>query len=591
MAITSKILRIADNAAMTNARSVGESATTNQFDVTDLEGGTTYYVEVDVTNARGTSTSAQSSFTTSSSVSINPFRIVENSTPSRVVTLTKNGTPPEITLEYSVNKQQWHTWEPDANGNRSYTLTAGNPMHIRGNNPNGLKTSNDDTNYYSFDCDENYSVAGDIRSLISPSVDVASIPNHCFRDLFRNSRKLISAPYLRLLATTLGSNCYGNMFYGCTAMTHSPHILPATTVNASSYWRMFRGCSSLQTMPIIDGTTFGASAVRDMFYGCSALTNQWASDSPSVETKRAIQFTIASTGQMSLRGMFQNCTSLVNAGGITASQTTNWSNSVCYGMFEGCTALTTAPSITFESFDSSGISHCYQMFKDCTSLETTPNIYLDATTLYTSTYKNMYHGCTSLTTAPEIMATTMYADSNNGSMTGTFYGCSSLGYIKVNFTDWNNGDYTHSWTYGTKSTGRFDCPASLPKTKNASGNTSNAHYIPYNWTINGDNPKLATPSLSVYYNADTGVVEAHVGTIGVSGVTYYFKAAYGSTQYDCTDISGSFQTGRGTGDNSNYTYSYNTGYVGYYFYFYVCGHKSGYSDSDYVCFKRKLTNS
>lgn len=71
MAIVSKTLRIADNAAMTNARSIAESATPNKFDISGLNPETTYYVEVDVVNDRGTGTSAQSNFTTEAQTGIN----------------------------------------------------------------------------------------------------------------------------------------------------------------------------------------------------------------------------------------------------------------------------------------------------------------------------------------------------------------------------------------------------------------------------------------------------------------------------------------------------------------------------------------
>ena len=183
--------------------------------------------------------------------------------------------------------------------------------------------------------------------------------------------------------------------------------------------------------------------------------------------------------------MFQNCTALVNAGGITATQTTNWKASVCYNMFYGCTALTSAPSIIFGSF-ASGTLHCQQMFYKCTSLVSTPNIHLDATTVYQQTYKNMYRGCTSLTTAPEIKATTMFADVNNGSLVGMFYGCTALTYIKVNFTDWNSGNYTKQWTYGVHISGRFDCPTTLTATKNTDAfNIYNqTSYIPQGWGVN-----------------------------------------------------------------------------------------------------------
>lgn len=184
--------------------------------------------------------------------------------------------------------------------------------------------------------------------------------------------------------------------------------------------------------------------------------------------------------------MFRGCTSLVDASGITATQSTNWNSDVLNSMFYGCTALTSAPSITIGSLAGNSSGHCNAMFYGCSSLVSTPNILLNAPNIYNATYKQMFRGCTELTTAPEIMAETLTdgsGNTDNCSLAFMFYGCSKLNTITVHFTSWNSGAYTKGWTYGTKSTGTFYKPSSLPSTKNTSGNTTNPHYIPYNWTV------------------------------------------------------------------------------------------------------------
>lgn len=412
-----------------------------------------------------------------------PLRIDKRSdVGTRTVTLTKNGNAPEINLEYSFNNSTWQTWTPDSSGNRTMSLPASTSMFIRGNNPNGLATSGDD--FYSFSCDKNYGIAGDIRSLVS-HYEVDTLPDYCFRGLFKNSTTLSAADYSRIESTNLGRYCYSQIFYGCTNLLRAPHSLPASIVSERAYDYMFYGCTSLEVMPIIAATTFGNNACRNMFNNCSALTQQWTSTTASVETRGNISFTIASSDVSSFRDMFRGCSSLVNASGIVATQTNNWKESVCNAMFRDCSALTSAPSITFGSFVS-GSSHCQGMFHGCTSLVSTPNIHLNAPTLYALTCKNMYYGCTHLTTAPEIKATTLTdsgTNHENGSLSIMFYNCSSLTYIKVNFTDWNNGYYTQQWTYGTRASGTFYKPSVLAATKNTSGNTTNPHYIPYNWTV------------------------------------------------------------------------------------------------------------
>lgn len=420
-----------------------------------------------------------------------PLRVVNNVAGSAInVTLTRNGSPADIDMEYSTDNVNWHTWT-ETNGVRSMNIAQNGNLYLRGNNPNGLNPTSSDKYYYSFTADKKYAMAGDIRSLIS-RYEIDAIPNSAFRKFFFGSTTLYDASYMRLPAKKPGKCAYLHLFNGCTDLVLAPHELPSTNlVNSNNddgrcYGYMFNGCTSLTTMPRIKATKFGFQSCYEMFRGCTSLKYQWANDTLSVETKENISFTIESGNDKTycFCGMFYGCSALVNASGITATKT-GWAECECQNMFRDCSSLTSAPSITFGSF-ASGYSHCQGMFQGCTSLVSTPNIHLDAPTLYTLTYKNMYYGCTSLKTAPEIKATTLTdsgTNHENGSLAIMFYNCSSLTYIKVNFTDWNNGYYTQQWTYGLPASGTFYKPSTLPLTKNASGNTTNPHYIPYNWAV------------------------------------------------------------------------------------------------------------
>ena len=520
-----------------------------------------------------------------------PFRVVNNVAGSSItVTLTRNGSPADINIEYSTDNVNWNTWT-ETNGVRSMSIAQNGNLFLRGNNPNGLNPENSDSNYYSFTADKRYAMAGDIRSLVS-RYEIDNIPNSCFRKFFYNSTTLDNASYMRLPATKPGQWAYLHLFGGCTGLKLAPHELPATNlVNENNgdgrcYGYMFKNCSSLTTMPIIRATRFGYQACYEMFNGCSALTNQWATATPSDSSKTNISFTIESGNNKThcFYAMFQGCTSLVDASGITATKTA-WASNECQRMFYGCTALTSTPSMTFGSF-AGGNSHCHSMFYNCTSLVSTPNIKLNATTLYEATYKSMYRGCTKLTTAPEIKATTMFADIDNGSLAAMFYGCTALTYIKVNFTNWNSGNYTQNWTRNCNSIGRFDCPSSLQKTYNASGNTSSPNYIPYGWGVNA-NPKLPTPTITANTN-NSGNWYFTVKTAGVSGVKYYLKystSAYGSVA--CSSVSTpttSSYNASGTGTGSDSTWTYTTSYsLSYYINAKVIGTKSGYTNSDSKC--------
>ena len=436
-----------------------------------------------------------------------PLRVVNNVAGSAItVTLTRNGSPADIDIEYSTDNVNWTTWT-ETNGVRSMSIAQNGNLYLRGNNPNGLNPNTSKTDYYSFTADKKYAMVGDIRSLIS-RYEIEEIPDGAFMCFFNNSTTLDNVSYVGLKATTLGKSAYRNLFYGCTGLRFSPHLLPATTAPERAYNDMFSGCSSLEVMPIISATVFGNITCSGMFNGCSALTQQWATATATDSTKTNISFTIASSDVNSFSYMFQNCTSLVNAGGITATQTTDWRGQVFIGMFNNCSSLTTAPSITFGSF-ASGTAHCQQMFAN-TSLVSTPNIHLNATTVYQQTYKNMYRGCSKLTTAPEIKATTLVdagTSHENSSLAYMFYGCTTLNYIKVNFTDWNSGNYTNSWTYGVHISGRFDCPTTLTATKNTDAFNvySDTSHIPQGWGVNKYSSWDCTDAY--FYKQSSGVNE------------------------------------------------------------------------------------
>lgn len=449
-----------------------------------------------------------------------PFRVNNAFSGNNTCTLTKNGSAPDINMKYSMDNTNWSVWTPDANGVRTVTIPQDGRLYLKGDNPDGLNTVVNDTDYYSITCSQNYSLAGNVNSLFS-EYETDTVPNYCFNNLFKDSTTLNRADYLRLPATVVGENAYHQMFKGCTGLTRAPHELPAvdavSNVNTDGYYAegMFYGCTSLTTMPIIRMTRFGKRSCYEMFRDCSALVNQWTSTEPSVTTTGNISFSFdADNGQdRSLYGMFRDCTSLTDASNVYLNVTsikdycyhqmfhgcsalttppTITSSALTVGdrglqqMFNGCSALTTAPNLNISTLDPSGTRHCYNIFSDCSALNDVTKVKLNATTLYVQSYRGMFSNCTSLVTPPEIKATTLTYTSGSaytGSLSDMFYNCSKISTIKVHFTDWGGGNSTQRWTYGTKSSGTFYKPSSLPSTKNTSGNTSYAHYIPYNWTV------------------------------------------------------------------------------------------------------------
>ena len=242
------------------------------------------------------------------------------------------------------------------------------------------------------------------------------------------------------------------------------------TVGVAAFRQIFRNWSNLKTPPSISATTAGRLSFNNAF-SYSGITS-----SPEI-------FVTETTGQSSFYQAFYHCESLVNAGAI---HTTDLTNAHTFSeTFYYCTALVKAPSFTLNSING-GTNHCMYMFRGCTNLTNVSALKLNATSLGVASYRGMFFECKNLVTPPEIMATALSSgegDTANGSLAQMFYNCTKLASIKVHFTSWNSGNYTRNWTYGTKSSGTFYKPSSLPSTKNTSGNTTNPHYIPYNWSV------------------------------------------------------------------------------------------------------------
>lgn len=183
----------------------------------------------------------------------------------------------------------------------------------------------------------------------------------------------------------MASQCYNNMFNGCTALTQAPS-LPATTLASYCYNSMFLGCTSLIQAPELPATILASWCYKEMFYNCTGLTQA-----------PALPATTLATG--CYNSMFNGCTSLTKAPELPATTLASY----CYeSMFSGCTALIQASALLATTLSNNCYAH---MFEDCTALTKAPA--LPATTLGESCYNSMFLGCTSLTQAPALPATTL----------------------------------------------------------------------------------------------------------------------------------------------------------------------------------------
>ena len=166
-------------------------------------------------------------------------------------------------LYYSYDKTNWTKWNYS-----DLTFTSTDSLYLCGDNPGGFSSS--DLKYSCFDDDlNNYSISGDIMSLLAYDKDLLVIPNsNCFYQLFYGCSHMIQAPALP--ATTLKELCYYKMFCNCKQLKTAPK-LPATTLAEGCYAGMFYACEELKTAPVLPADILTDHCYDIMFSGCSKL--------------------------------------------------------------------------------------------------------------------------------------------------------------------------------------------------------------------------------------------------------------------------------------------------------------------------------
>jgi len=184
------------------------------------------------------------------------------------ITLTKNGTPTEVTLEYLVEGEpNWVTWVETDNV-RSLTLNAGGKVYIRNASETSTGFSTSSSNNYKFAFTNNTYAGGNTNSLLCKNPANAVITDACLRGLFSGQTTLITAP--NLPAPVLSYYCYAQMFLGCTNLI-SPPIIGATTQAEAACWKMFYQCFSLEESPELKTEVLVTQCYQEMFYGCTRL--------------------------------------------------------------------------------------------------------------------------------------------------------------------------------------------------------------------------------------------------------------------------------------------------------------------------------
>ena len=301
-----------------------------------------------------------------------------------------------------------------------------------------------------------------------------------------------SGPLRVVIATNYGnffSNCQFEVFGNAMSIIDSENFANTNVIHGELQY-LFDNCTKLVNAEnlILPATELVRECYKGMFNGCTSLVN-----APSVLPAMATEercYENMFYGCTSLVnapelpalvmavgcyiGMFENCTSLVNAPELPAMILNGAGNAGCYNnMFRGCTSLVNAPELPATSLASS----CYQyMFEGCTSLVNAPE--LPATSVAKDCYVGMFSGCTSMTTAPELPALSLTIPRyDSGCYERMFEGCTNLNYIKAMFTTTPSTSYTNQWVSGVAANGTF------VKNSAATWNVTGVNGIPSGWTV------------------------------------------------------------------------------------------------------------
>lgn len=345
----------------------------------------------------------------------------------QTVTITKVGSAPAITMQYSYDGVTWDAWDLSA-----LPFGGNTKVYVRG--VGNAKFGSDGNNYNRiiFGTDAYVYVSGIVESLLDGENEVLTLrARGALRQLFYQQTALRSAEDLRFEAQNASQTAYALMFRDCTNLIYAPKKISATILSDTACCGyMFYGCTSLLTAPELPATTVGAYCYQNMFQGCTSLVN-----APKLNAARLPAYCCDH--------MFYGCTSLVTAPELPAEAV----GESCYrAMFAYCTSLVAAPELPATKL---GYSPYRDMFHGCTSLIKAPSI-LPATTIGSWAYGAMFYGCTSLEDAPELPAETL----QGSCYYNMFTGCTRLKTIQCH-AKVTASDATYNWMNGVATAGTF----------------------------------------------------------------------------------------------------------------------------------------
>lgn len=223
-------------------------------------------------------------------------------------------------VEYSTNHNTWTVWDGSAissSDKKLYLRGSGNTKFYKSRGGSGAK----------FVLSARAACSGNLNTLLEYSNPPTTLGTNCYHNMFYNCTNLTAAP--ELPALTLSSGCYQMMFYNCTNLTATPK-LPATALALSCYDGMFRDCKGLTTATELPATTLADSCYTFMFYNCTALkiSSAQSSEYPTV-------WRIPSSGTISSTPTNWNTSMLSGTGGTFTSNPSI--NTTYYGAWTSAT--------------------------------------------------------------------------------------------------------------------------------------------------------------------------------------------------------------------------------------------------------------
>ena len=270
------------------------------------------------------------------------------------VSMTKVGSPPSISVQYSFNGRTWNSFDINST---SVTLSNVNDYVYFAAADNGNQRFSDGTNYTHFSFTGAVKASGNCMSLLDNTMQQDTLTaSYSLGHVFYGTSSLVDASDMKLPCMNLCENAYANMFKNCYNLSSVENLdLPAVIVPNTAYAEMFCECKSLKkAMRVIQGTTFNSYSCSKMFYDCILL-----STAPEL---CAVKF----NGIAHFNEMFHYCKSLTAAPALPAKAL----GAYCYNyMFAGCTSLISTPDFSHIS-SVTGADGCFRYtFSGCSQLK------------------------------------------------------------------------------------------------------------------------------------------------------------------------------------------------------------------------------